>query len=532
MSRARQDLSDRLPPHSTEAEQGVLGCMLISPNGCIDTAANVLGPDGEPFFDLRNRMVFKRIVSLHDHKVPVDMVTLTQSLNDTRNLEEVGGITYLAALSDSVPSSANLSYYLDIVTKKFLARRAILAATDIVSGLYETNGDDQAMVSRAQSRLLDIMAPMGRSVTQEHWRLKDLIAYDASRDPNAVIGMKDGKATRYLCKGYGAWLIGPSGIGKSTLGQQLCYHFALQRALFGMNSVRPLRCLIVQNENDQGDCAEAAQGILKSGRYTSEEIDMLHENTKIIRCRGKTGPEFCRWFEGEVGNWSADISDVDPMLRFAGIDVSRQDQCTKFLNDHLDPVLARTGVVMLGTHHTGKPKKPADMRGQTIYDQAYAGLGSSELVNWARAIMILTPRNDGTFELLLAKRGNRAWATHPNGDPTTSIYLRHTSEHIYWEQIEPPEDRPERGRSEKTIGGRPSKIQEIASMNLHSFCEACKTEGEGEALNEIAKRLEKWLGKERVDVSFKTCQRAIPALVANGKITKKEDSTYTKGPNA
>jgi hypothetical protein len=116
---------------------------------------------------------------------------------------------------------------------------------------------------------------------------------------------------------------------------------------------------------------------------------MVNERVKIIRCRGKTGKDFCFWLEQEIFEWRADLVYVDPLLRFAGIDVSRQDQCTKFLNDNLDPMLASTKVVLIGAHHTGKPKTTKETSNWTVYDYAYSGIGSSELVNWARAICIL-----------------------------------------------------------------------------------------------------------------------------------------------
>lgn len=502
--------------------------MLDSPNGCIDQAQEKLGSSGEPFFDRRNKTLFRTLVQLHDERVAIDLVTLADRLRNQSALEDAGGLSYVSELYDVVPSALNLPAYLDIVHHKFLLRQLINTCTEVSRKLYCSNGHESELIAKAQSQVLNLLAPIGRSVTQEHWDMKSLYEYDFERDPNAVIGIKDGKTTRYLCRGYSAWIIGQSGIGKSTLGEQMCYLWSLGKPFFGILPVRALRCLIVQNENDLGDCAETTQGILDCCAITPEEFSILQKNVKIIRCRGKTGPEFCRWLESEILNWSADLIYVDPLLRFAGIDVSRQDQCTKFLNDHLDPVLARTGVVMIGAHHTGKPKPSKDTKGWTIYDMAYSGIGSSELVNWARAILILRVCQDDSFELLLSKRGPRAWATTPSGNPTTSIFLKHSTDRVFWEQIEPPETK--HSRSEKTNPGRPNIVVQIASMNLYSFCAACLPEGE--ALRPIARRLESWLAKEKVDASHATCRRAVAALVANGKLTKKEDSTYTKGPNA
>lgn len=533
MRKSKKEDLERLPPHTPQGERGVLGCLLMSPNGCITQAEERLGKNGEPFYDLRHGIIYQRIVDLHDRNSPVDMISLSELLKANNELEACGGLEYITRIPDDIPSPANLEYYLELVYEKFTLRRMIRECVDTIGRAYEYQGDIQSFVTSSQRQILSILNPVGQNATQEHWLMKDLIGYDVNRDPNAIVGWHDGKTTRYLCKGYGAWLIAQSGIGKSTLSQQQAYCWALNKPFFGIRPVRALRVLFVQNENDLGDCAEATQGILEGGMFTPDEVDLLQERVKIIRCRGKSGKDFCRWMEREIIAWRSDVVYVDPLLRFAGIDVSRQDQCTNFLNNSLDPVLANTGVVMIGIHHTGKPKSKKETSGWSIYDLAYSGIGSSELVNWARAVTIIQVRQDGIFEMLLAKRGARAWATHPDkgyDEPpqsTTSIYLKHAQGRIYWDQCDPPEfTQPEKS----TAGGRPSKIMEIACSNLHTFLAGCATDGEGK--NEVAKRLEFCLAQESKDASLSTCKRVIEALVANGKLKKTETSQYVKGPNA
>lgn len=522
---------DRLPPHSPEAEQGVLGCLLLSPNGAITQAENALGRDAHAFYDLRNQTIFTAIVGMHDRTEAIDIITLQQNLKNRQLLETVGGIAYISELPDTVPSAANLSYYLEIVAEKYVLRKLIHLCTDVVGRVYDFEGELPALVEEVHRDITGIMAPVSRNATEDEWTFDDLMTYDVEHDENAILGWHDGKATRYLCRGYPAWIIGQSGIGKSSLGQQQCLFWSLGRPFCGITPVRPLRVLVVQSENDIGDSAESTQGIINSCQFDKSDYEQLRERFKVIRCRGRTGQDFCRWLEAKVNAWRADLVYIDPLLRFAGIDVSRQDQCTKFLNDCLDPVLARTGVVMIGAHHTGKPKSRKDTQGWTIYDRAYAGIGSSELVNWARAVTIVEAMPDGNFEMLLAKRGGRAWATHPGIDePVSTLYLQHARDRIFWVQIDPPQEPDRKPRSAAEKGGRPNKIQEIATRNLHSFCANCKAEGETRL--DVSRRLEKFLAAERVDASDKTCKRAIEALVANGKLTKTEAGLYVKGPEA
>lgn len=367
-----------------------------------------------------------------------------------------------------------------------------------------------------------------QKVVDEIWKIKRLIAFDTANDPHAIIGLKDKTTTRYLCRGYGAWFIGQSGLGKSSLAMQQAILWCLGRPFFGITPAKPdLRVLFVQSENDEGDMAEPSMGILDSVATTPEELDKLDERMMIRRCRGLTGKSFFEWLGEKIEEHKADLTYVDPLLRFAGIEVSRTEQCTQMLNEWVDPVLAKTGSILTGIHHTGKPKQDRPTKGMTIYDHMYAGIGSSELVNWARAVSVILPISEGMFELKLAKRGKRAGAIHPNGEATTSVFLRHHPERIFWEQTDAPEIQFAPSRP----GGRPSAVDSIACSNLYSFCAACKPEGEG--LNEISRRLCQWLAKEeKRDASLPTCKRAIAALVANQKLVKTAEFLYVKGPQA
>lgn len=131
---------DRQPPHSIEAEQGVLGCILLSPNDCMDLAIEKI-KDSEAFYDLRHRQIFDCLLSMHNDRVGIDMITVQQELKDLCQLESVGGLAYLASLPDTVPSAANLNHYLEIVLEKFSLRRLVQTCTEVVSRAHEHQGE-------------------------------------------------------------------------------------------------------------------------------------------------------------------------------------------------------------------------------------------------------------------------------------------------------------------------------------------------------------------------------------------------------
>ncbi len=152
------DLSkvDRLPPHSAEAEQGVLGCVLLSPNECLGECIGKFKKGGEEFYDLRHQSIYQVLVEMYDQKEAVDLITLQQRLKDKQQLEPIGGLAYLSSLPDAVPSAANLSYYLDIVWEKFILRKMIQTCTDVVGRVYDHDGDVDELLDEVERDILHI----------------------------------------------------------------------------------------------------------------------------------------------------------------------------------------------------------------------------------------------------------------------------------------------------------------------------------------------------------------------------------------
>lgn len=146
--------ADRLPPHAQEAEQGVLGCVLLSPNECMGQCIEKLKGGAEVFYDLRHQTIYTALVGMYDSRTPIDIITLQQRLKDKHLLDEIGGIPYLNALQDSVPSAANLTYYLDIVEEKSLLRKMIHTCTDVVGRVYDYDGEVDALLDEVERDIL------------------------------------------------------------------------------------------------------------------------------------------------------------------------------------------------------------------------------------------------------------------------------------------------------------------------------------------------------------------------------------------
>jgi replicative DNA helicase len=144
---------DRLPPSSHEAEQGVLGCVLLDPDGSLSQCVPVFKAGAQVFFDMRHRTLYECLLGMWDQQAKIDIITVQQRLKDIGRLEDIGGLAYLAELPNKVPSAANLEYYTAIVLKKFVLRRVIAACAEITSEAYKEPDDVSAMLAGAASAM-------------------------------------------------------------------------------------------------------------------------------------------------------------------------------------------------------------------------------------------------------------------------------------------------------------------------------------------------------------------------------------------
>jgi replicative DNA helicase len=188
---------DRLPPHSPEAEQGVLGCVLLSPNDCLGECVEKLKAGSEVFYDLRHRTIYETLVEMYDRREPIDVITLQQRLKDKQLLEQVGGLAYLSSLPDTVPSAANLPYYLDIALEKHILRKMIQTCTEVVSRVYEHEGEVDALLDEVERDILRISEARVEGKTD---RIKELVkkAINIIEDYHQRQGMLTGLGTGFI----------------------------------------------------------------------------------------------------------------------------------------------------------------------------------------------------------------------------------------------------------------------------------------------------------------------------------------------
>jgi len=230
---------DRLPPHSPEAEQGVLGCILLSPNDCMGQCIEKFKVGEEIFYDLPHQTIFKMLTEMYDSRMAIDVITLQQRLKDKQLLEQVGGLAYVSALPDSVPSAANLSYYADIVQAKYLLRKMINVCTDVVGRVYDYEGEVDALMDEVERDILRVSESRVQSHTST---IKELVkkAINTIEDFHQRQGMLTGIATGFveldkMTSGlHGGEMIvvaaRPS-MGKTSLAMNIAEHVAIEQKL-------------------------------------------------------------------------------------------------------------------------------------------------------------------------------------------------------------------------------------------------------------------------------------------------------------
>ncbi len=144
---------NRIPPQNLEAEQSVLGSLLLDRDAIIKIADLIASDD---FYDERHRIIYLAILALYDERASIDILTVSNKLEEGGNLEKIGGISYLTTLVNAVPSSAHVVHYANIVRRKGTLRRLISSATDIVGLGYQEDLDLESLLDQAEQKLFSV----------------------------------------------------------------------------------------------------------------------------------------------------------------------------------------------------------------------------------------------------------------------------------------------------------------------------------------------------------------------------------------
>ena len=231
----------KLPPHSVEAEQSVLGGLLIEA-GALDRIADLISDDD--FYRQEHRLIYRQIVRLSELAKPVDVITVAEALEIAGELNKVGGLSYLGSLAQNVPSAANVRRYGEIVRERSIMRKLLEVGTDIASSAYNPAGRDAAqLLDEAEGKVFEIAEAGSRGkqgfksmpplLTEVVERIETLYGRDNSSDvTGTATGFTDlDRMTSGLQAGDLIIVAGRPSMGKTAFSINIAENVALDSKL-------------------------------------------------------------------------------------------------------------------------------------------------------------------------------------------------------------------------------------------------------------------------------------------------------------
>lgn len=421
-------VGEALPPNDPEAEAGVLACVLSSVNGEAEAMLDQLS--AEDFYDLRHKEIFGALRCLRIDGKPLDVVAVHQWAKSKRRQEECGGVEYLTRLPDLTPSPAMWPTWLETVKDKATRRAVTRDAAEL-----EALANDTAIPAKVLRDAARKFAEAYKNGETNGCQARPIgtLSAPVEDDQEELI------ERRFLCRGAGMLLVGQSGQGKSSLSVQMAILFALGKSCFGFRPTRPLKTLIIQAENDDGDMYEMFNGICEGLELTDAQRRKAGEAVLLCTEDALAGEDFlAKVVIPLIEKHKPDLVIIDPAFAFVGGDTKDAEVVGRFLRRGLNPVLHKYRCAALIVHHPAKTKP--DGR-QVTHDFLYAGAGSIEWSNWARAVLALETKGNGYYQLHAPKRGSRLGWCDEAGNMIFDRYLRHSRKQgvICWHEAEESE---------------------------------------------------------------------------------------------
>jgi hypothetical protein len=418
----------RVLPHSLDAEELLISTVLIDPDDVLRQADEVhMAPDW--FYDPKHGVVWQRFLKMRAAKIPIDVISLREEMMKAREMGTGMPIDmgFLLQISSKAPTTAQAPYFIQKVREFHALRLSIRAHTRAVEDAYNYTGDIDEFLSRQAA---EIGAIANTAILKSHASAKSLLDFELvpSNDQSVVIGR------RYLNRGDIGILVSSSGMGKSSMSIQMAVLWALGRPAFDIPCNGPQRSLIIQSEDSEGDIAEVKDSVIHRLELTAADLAQVGRNVIVVTDRVNRGPRFFASLRRLIAKFKPDIVWINPLQAFLDGDIKESKDLGTFVREGLNGLNEPASHIYMLVHHTNKigGGSVKDKAAPNWFDMMYAMAGGAELINAARAIMILEPQKaQGDFVLNLAKRGTRAGVRRLVGESkntwetVTAIPLQH-----------------------------------------------------------------------------------------------------------
>jgi replicative DNA helicase len=274
----------KVPPHSIEAEQSVLGGLLLD-NGAADRIADFLS--GDHFYSDAHRLLYNGIMQLIGDNKPADVVTVAEALGSINKLDYIGGMSYLAALVENVPTAANIRRYAEIVHERAILRRLAAAGGEIAESAFHPLGRSvREILDQAETKVFEI-AEHGARGQQGFQDIRPLLTQVVERieflynrdNPSDVTGIATGftdldRMTSGLQEGDLIVIAGRPSMGKTSLALNIAEHIALVLkmpvAIFSMEMGATQLAMRLM-----GSVGRLDQQKIRTGRLTNDDWERL-----------------------------------------------------------------------------------------------------------------------------------------------------------------------------------------------------------------------------------------------------------------
>ncbi|MFQ5946736.1 MAG: replicative DNA helicase, partial [Anaerolineae bacterium] len=277
-----------LPPQNIEAEQSVLGSLLLDTDAVLQVSPFLLPQD---FYQESHRQIYQAILDLHEKRQPSDLVTLTDELERRDQLDGIGGAAYLASLTNAVPSPVHVEHYGHIVERIAVLRRLISASGEIAGMAYEESEDVDQIIDHAEEIIFGVaQRRLDRDLVPLSKHLEEYYDYieQVSGQKGEIMGLPTGyddldKLLAGLQKSDLVIVAGRPGMGKTSLALSIAFSVAQERnariALFSLEMpAQQLAARLICAATDRNSRVDSLK--LRSGKLTE------HQLSEVMRAMG------------------------------------------------------------------------------------------------------------------------------------------------------------------------------------------------------------------------------------------------------
>ncbi|MBN2655315.1 MAG: replicative DNA helicase [Nitrospirae bacterium] len=418
-------LTDKLPPQNLEAEQSVLGAIMLD-SEALPKAIEIL--EEEDFYKESHRKIFRAAAELFNKGEAIDLITVTDLLRRNNEIDSVGGVAYLSQIINSIPTAANVRYHARIIREKALLRALIRTATQISTKVYEDSNDADEMVDYAEKMIFDIADKRTKTSFYEmKGIIKDTFKLIESlyQKKDAITGVPSGyKDIDELTSGFQPGdliIIGARpGMGKTSFALNIAQHVALENkepvAIFSLEMSKEQLALRMLCSESMVDSSRVRKGFISkedwpkltnAGGRLAEAPLFIDDSAAIsvLEVRAKS-----RRLKMEHGGLSMVIVDYLQLMRGRG-NFERREQEISDISRSLKELAKDLKVPVIALSQLNRAVENRGDRRPTLADLRESGAIEQD----ADVIMFLyrdevynknNPASRGKAEVIIAKQRN------------------------------------------------------------------------------------------------------------------------------